>query len=81
MRTVKVLPRPSVLGDLDRAAVQPDKLLHEREADAGAFVGAPARAFDAMEALEQAGQLGLGNAGAGVAHRAATASSALAAGG
>ena len=53
--------------DIDRAAVQLDQLLHQREADAGAFMGAAARALDAVEALEEARELCRGNAGAGVA--------------
>ena len=40
------------------AAVQRDQLLHQRQPDAGAFVGARPRALDAVEALEQARQLG-----------------------
>ena len=34
-----------------------DQLLHQRQPDAGAFVGAPVGAFDPMEALEQPRQL------------------------
>ena len=57
------------LSTADRAAVQLDQLLHQRQADAGALVGAAARALDAVEALEDVRQLLGGNAGAGVAHR------------
>ena len=67
--TVKVVPWPSVLSTRDRAAVQLDQLLHQREPDAGALVGAAARALDPVEALEEARQLGRGDADAGVAHR------------
>ena len=40
--------------------MQPDQLLHQRQADAAAFDAAAARAFDAMEALEQVRQLSAG---------------------
>ena len=53
------------------AAVQPHQLLDQREADAGALVGAAARALDPVEALEQPRQLGRGDADAGVARRSA----------
>ena len=39
--------------DFDRAAVSGRQLLDQRESDAGAFVRARLRAFDAMKALEQ----------------------------
>ena len=39
--------------DRDGAAVQPDQFLHQRQADAGALVGAAPLALDAVEALEQ----------------------------
>ena len=54
---MNVVPRPSSLCDVDRAAVQLDQLLHQRETDARAFVRAAARAFDAVKALEDARQL------------------------
>ena len=71
MVTVNVVPRPSVLCDGDAAAVQPYQLLHEREADAGAFVRPRARVLHAVEPLEHARQVGCGNADAGVAHATA----------
>ena len=46
---------------LDRCAVQLDELLHQREADPGAFMRTPVSDFYAMEALEQARQFLLGN--------------------
>ena len=42
------------------------QLLHERQADAGAFVGAGPTVLDAVEPLEHPRQIGLGNADAGV---------------
>jgi hypothetical protein len=48
------------------AAVQARELLHEREPDAAALVGARARAADALEALEQARELVGGDPRAGV---------------
>ena len=42
------------------AAVQPDQFLHQREADAAAFVTASARAFDAVEPFEQVRQAASG---------------------
>ena len=39
------------------AAMQAHQFLHQRQADAGAFLGAAALALDAVEALEQARQL------------------------
>ncbi len=53
--------------DPDRAAVQLDQLLDQGEADAAALEGPAAGALDPVEALEQAGQLGGRDAGAGVA--------------
>jgi hypothetical protein len=50
--TVKVLPTPGRLSTPIVAAVQLDELLHEREADAGALVGAGAGALDAVEPFE-----------------------------
>ena len=52
----------------DRPAVQLHELLDQRQADAGALVGAGPHAFDAVEALEQAIDLAGGDADAGVAH-------------
>ena len=57
----------------DAAAVQPDELTHQRQADAAALVGPGARGGDAVEALEQARHLGRGDPAPGVAdpeHRA-----------
>jgi hypothetical protein len=48
--------------------MQLDQLLHQRQPDAGAFEGAALRAFDAMEAVEQARQLVQRDAGARVGH-------------
>ena len=53
----------------NRATLQADQLLHQRQADAAAFDAAAARALDAMEALEQMRQLYRGYARAGIAHR------------
>ena len=66
--TVNVVPRPSWLVDRDAAAMKTRQFLHEREPDARAFVRAGARVLDAVEALEDARQVGVGNADAGVAH-------------
>src|SRR5262249_21645133 len=55
--------------DAHLSAVQLHQFLHEREADAGAFVTAAMRALDAVETLEQARQLGFRNARASIAHR------------
>ena len=52
--------------DADGAAVQPRQFLDQGEADAGAFVDAPARALDAVEAIEDSGQVALANPDAGV---------------
>ena len=52
--------------DRDIAAVKTRQFLHERQADARAFVRAGSRVLDAMEALEDAGQIGVGNADARV---------------
>ena len=49
--------------------MQLDQIRDQREADAGALVGAAPGALDAMKALEDARQLVLGNARARVAHR------------
>ena len=45
-----------------------DQFLHQRQTDTGAFMGASAAVFNAMEALEHAGQFFGGNANAGIAH-------------
>ena len=42
------------------------QLLHERQADARAFVRAGSSVLDAVEALEHARKVGLGNADAGI---------------
>ena len=65
-RTVNVVPCPGALVAVTRAAVQRDQLGDQREADAGALVGAGPRAGDAVEPLEQVRHLVLGDAGAGV---------------
>jgi hypothetical protein len=49
--------------------VQPGQLLHQREANARAFVGSPFRTLHPVKALEQPRQLIRRNAGAGVADR------------
>ena len=46
--------------------MQAGQLLHERQSDAGAFVGPGASVLDAVEPLEHARQVGLGNADAGI---------------
>ncbi len=50
----------------DRAAVQRDQLVHEREPDAGALAGAPDRALHAVEPPEQQGNVVGRDADAGV---------------
>ena len=52
--------------DAQLAAVQLDQLLHQRQADARSLVAAPALPLDAVEPLEDARQLVLRNADAGV---------------
>ena len=52
--------------DRDAAAMKTGQFLHEREADARAFVRAGSRVLDAVEALEDAGEIGVGNADARV---------------
>ncbi len=52
--------------DRDAAAMQAGQLLHQRQADAGAFVGPRATVLDAVEPLEHARQIGLGDADAGI---------------
>ena len=54
-----------------RPAVEFDQFLHERQADARAFVRPTAAVLDAMEALEHARQFVGWDAHAGVAHRQA----------
>ncbi len=49
--------------------MQPDQLLHERQADAAAFDAAAPGALDTMKPLEQMRQFAGRDAGAGVAHR------------
>ena len=73
---MKVVPWPSWLSHADRAAVQPDQLLHQRQADAAALVGAGRAPRDPVEALEQVRQLVRRDAGAGVGARSAAARSA-----
>ena len=51
------------------AAVQLDQFLHQRQADSRALVASPSRAFDTMEAFEDARQLVRRDAGAGVLDR------------
>ena len=51
--TVKCVPCARLALHRDRAAVQLHQFLHQRQADAAALVGAAARAFDAVETLEQ----------------------------
>jgi len=51
----------------DRAAMQLHEVLHQGEPDAGTFIGPAAGAGDAVETLEQFGQLIGRDAGAGVA--------------
>lgn len=55
--------------DLDGTVVQAHHLLHEGEADAGALEGAPLRARDPMEAVEQPRQLRGRDARAGIRDR------------
>ena len=62
-------PWPRLAARLDRAARRRDDVLHDREPEAGAARGA--RAVGAIEALEQARQVGLVDAGAVVGRRAA----------
>ena len=64
--TVKVVPRPSSLVHGDAAAMETGQLLHERESNARAFMGAGSTVFDTMETLKHPGKVGLGNADAGV---------------
>ena len=60
---------PDLALDRDRPAVQPHQLLHQRQPDARCPRASGPAALDAVEALEQARQLALGDAAAGVAHR------------
>ena len=48
--------------------MQPNQLIDQREADAGAFKGAAALALNAMKPVEDMRQLGLRNADARIAH-------------
>ena len=64
--TVNVVPRPSWLVDRDAAAMKPRQLLHQRQTDARAFVRTGATVLDAVEPLEHARQVRLGNADAGI---------------
>src|SRR5262249_41244149 len=59
-------PAPFGARDRDGSPVEPYQLVDERQPDAGAFVGASFRVFDAMEPLEHVGQLGFGDTDAGV---------------
>ena len=65
-RMVKVVPAPSTLSAVMRAAVQPDQFLDQRQADAAALVGPGAGVLDAVEPLEQPRHLGGGHADPGV---------------
>ena len=62
----RALPDDALGGD--GAAVQLDQLLHQRQPDAAAFVGAAPRVLDPVEPLEQPGHLLGGDARAGVPH-------------
>jgi hypothetical protein len=55
-------------GNTHASAMQLDQVLHQRQADAGAFEAAPLRLLDPMKAIEDMRQLVRGNAHAGVAH-------------
>src|ERR1044072_4256757 len=55
-------------GHMDRAPMQLDQLLDQREPDAAAFERAAAGALDPPETLEQVRQFLRRDAGAGVAH-------------
>ena len=60
-------PAPRAVGGADAAAVQLDQVLDDGEAEAGAAgiaLAAGARLVDAVEALEDARQVGVGNAAA-----------------
>ena len=61
--------------DTNVAAMELHELVDEREADAAALVGARPGALDAVEALEEAWQLGRRDADAGVPHRRARSAS------
>ena len=47
--------------------MQLNQLLHQRKADAAAFVTPALRAFNAVKTLKQIGQLMWGDAGSGIA--------------
>ena len=53
--------------NLDLASLQFDQVAHQCQSDAGAFMRARLRTFDAMESLEHQRQLIAGDADAGVA--------------
>ena len=57
-------------GAFDRnfSLVQLDQLVDERKPDAGTFMGAPTRALDAMEAVEDQCYFGFRNARARIAY-------------
>ena len=61
-----MLPRPGTLSTPMRAAHRFDQVLDDREPEAGAAHVARAAAVDAIEALEQAGQVARLDAGTGV---------------
>ena len=66
--TVNVVPSPDDALGGDGAAVQLDQLLHQRQPDAAALVGAAPCVLDPVEPLEQPGHLLGGDARAGVPH-------------
>ena len=66
---MNVVPWPCSLDAVISPPCSSHELLHQREADAGALVVRPRAPLDPVEALEQARQLGLRDADAGVAHR------------
>ena len=55
--------------DGDRTAMQPNQFVHEGQADARAFVGPSARAFDSMKAFEEPREFAGRNADARVPNR------------
>ena len=66
--TVNTDPSSTRARHRNRAAMEPDQLVRQRQADARAFVRARPGALDAVESLEHARQLRLGNADAGIAN-------------
>ncbi len=60
---------PQDTGRRQLAAMQLDELLHQRQANPGAFVAAALRALDTVEAIEDARQFLFGNAGTGIGNR------------